>query len=131
MSIVIDTPDAFQPIAPISQAVRCGDWLHVSGLGPLAPGRERRIVGDGVVEQTRATLRNLEAILAAAGGTLDHVVKIGLYLEDLADVPAVNELWRDAFRAPYPARICTGAALQGFRIELDAIAFLGDHGRGA
>ena len=122
---VIATSDAPQAIGPYSQAVRTGGWLFLSGQIGLDPA-SGHVVPGGVSAETERVLQNLQAVLAAAGGTLDHVVRTTIYLVDLGDFATVNEIYARHFRAPWPARVTVGAAAlpRGARVEIDAIAVL-------
>ncbi|MCB9496322.1 MAG: RidA family protein [Fibrobacteria bacterium] len=118
------SPQAPAPIGPYSQAVRAGDWLFLSGQIPLDPGTGE-IVGTSAAEQAERVLANLRAVLAEAGLDLGHVVRTTIYLVDLAEFAAVNEVYARHFsNSPAPARstIQVSALPRGSRIEIDAIA---------
>ena len=85
---------------------------------------------DGIEEQTRRVLENLSIVLAAEGLTLQHVVKTTVYLADMGDFPAVNEVMKRYFEGPYPARAAVGVAAlpKGAQVEMDAIMVLADSG---
>jgi 2-iminobutanoate/2-iminopropanoate deaminase len=121
----ISTAAAPQAIGPYSQAVRAGDWLFLSGQIGLDPATGA-LVGGGVVAEARQVLANLRAVLAAAAGGLDAVVRTTIYLVDLNDFGPVNEVYAEHFQAPFPARATVGVASlpRGARIEIDAIALL-------
>jgi 2-iminobutanoate/2-iminopropanoate deaminase len=107
-----------------SQAIRAGDYLFISGQGPLAPGT-LETVGTTVAEQTEATLRNLEAIARAAGGSLEDVVKVSAFLASIEDFPEFNETYERIFATePRPARTTTGAELRNILVEIDAVLYL-------
>ena len=107
-----------------SQAIRAGDFLFVSGQGPLDPG-SLEVRGETVEEQTELTLRNLEAIATAAGGTLGDVVKVSAFLSSIDLFPAFNATYERIFSSePRPARTTTGAELRGILVEIDAILYL-------
>ncbi|WP_423747102.1 Rid family detoxifying hydrolase (plasmid) [Haladaptatus sp. SPP-AMP-3] len=96
--------DAAPPsIGPFSQAVRDGDRIYVSGQGPVDPA-SGDIVGDTIGEQTTRTLENIDAVLAAAGRSLDDVVKATVFVQDMDDYDEINEVYAEHFSAPYPAR---------------------------
>jgi len=103
MKKVISTSDAPAAIGPYSQAVKAGEMLFVSGQLGIDP-----ITGDfvsgGVKEQTEQVFKNIKAILKEAGATLENVVKTTVYLADMADFAAMNEVYGKEFSAPYPAR---------------------------
>jgi 2-iminobutanoate/2-iminopropanoate deaminase len=116
--------DAPAPKGAYSQAIRAGDLVFISGQGPIDPG-SGEIAGSTVEEQTELTLRNVETIARAAGGSLDDVVKVSAYLASIDDFPAYNAVYERMFSGdPKPARTTVGAALLGIRVEIDAILFL-------
>lgn len=118
--------DAPAPIGPYSQAVRVGDWLFVSGQIPVDPSTNE-VVSGGIVAQTRQVLQNLQAILNAEGASLQNIVKTTIYLQDLYDFKAMNEVYETYFSQPYPARatVEVSALPKGVLIEIEAIAYLG------
>lgn len=112
------------PRPPYSPVVVSGDLVYTAGQ--VAGDADGAIVGVTIEEQTRQTLRNLQTCLEAAGATLDDVLKVNAYLADLADFPGYNEVYREYFAAPYPARTSVGAALPpGVLVEIEAVARLG------
>jgi len=125
MKRAITTTDAPQAIGPYSQAVRVGEWLFCSGQIGLDPATGELVPG-GVVAEAGRVLENLRAVLIAAGGSLDDVVRTTIYLVDLADFSRVNEVYARFFQSPYPARVTVGVAAlpRGARVEIDAIAVL-------
>lgn len=114
-SEVITTADAPAAIGPYSQAIRCGNLVFVSGQIPLDPSTGRMAEG-GIEAQTDRVLKNLVAILAAAGSGLDRVVKTTVYLRDLEDFGKMNEVYAKFFPARPPAR----ATVQVARLPRDA-----------
>ena len=122
MKPIIATPDAPAAIGPYSQAVELNGTLYLSGQLPVDPKSGQ--MPEGIEAQTRQALDNLGAILAAAGLGPEHVVKTTVFLADLADFAAVNEVYARAFVAPFPARSCVQAAAlpRGARLEVEAIA---------
>lgn len=126
MKTAISTPDAPGAIGPYSQAIRAGDFLFVSGQIPLDPASNSLIAG-GIADQTRRVLENLGAILAAAGASFDRVVKTTVYLADMAEFAAMNEVYAEYFPQPAPARATIQAAAlpRNVRVEIDLIAHLG------
>jgi 2-iminobutanoate/2-iminopropanoate deaminase len=122
----ISTPAAPGAIGPYSQAIRAGDFLFVSGQIPLDPVTGTLIEG-GVADQTRRVLDNLGAILTAAGASFDRVVKTTVYLADMAEFAAMNEVYGHFFPQPAPARATIQAAAlpRNVRVEIDLIAYLG------
>ena len=123
MRTSIVTDKAPRPIGPYSQAIVDGDLLFLAGQGPLDPvtGEENR--GD-VGEQTQRTLDNIRAILEAAGSSMDKVIRCNVYLADIRDFAAMNEVYARAFTAPYPARttIQAGALPGGISVEIECVA---------
>jgi 2-iminobutanoate/2-iminopropanoate deaminase len=117
-------PDGLvRPKAPYSPVVRSGD--HVYTAGQVAFDRSGVLVPGGIAEQTRQALGNLAACLRAAGCTLADVVKVNVFLVDLADFDAFNEVYRATFEEPYPARTTVQAGLPGgIRVEIEAVARL-------
>jgi 2-iminobutanoate/2-iminopropanoate deaminase len=107
-----------------SQAIRAGDFVFVSGQGPLDPA-SLEVRGETVAEQTEITLRNLEALARAAGGTLRDAVKISAFLASIDSFPEFNQTYERILDfAPRPARTTTGAELRGILVEIDAILYL-------
>ena len=107
-----------------SQAIRAGDFVFISGQGPLDPST-LDVVGTSVAEQTEATLRNVEAIAVAAGGSLDDVVKVSAFLASIGSFPEFNAAYERVFsEQPRPARTTTGAELRDILVEIDAVLYL-------
>lgn len=113
-----------EPISHYSDAVRAGTTVYVSGQGSI--DAQGRLVGRGdVVAQTRKALDNMKLALAAAGATLDDVVKVTVYLGDVDDRPKVNEVRKEYFGANRPASTLIGIsrfAIEGMLIEIEAVA---------
>lgn len=110
---------------PYSPAIRAGDFLFLSGIGALHP-QTHEIIGSDIVEQTRWTMTNIEAILTAAGATLNNVVKMDVYLQNPKDYEAFNRVYEGYFLPPYPARLTVGAGqVWDMLIKMDCIAYLG------
>jgi 2-iminobutanoate/2-iminopropanoate deaminase len=116
-------PDAPPPAGAYSPAIRAGDFIFVSGQVPKDPATGR-IEGD-VAQQTRVVLANLRAVLAAEGASLDDVVSVTAYLADIGEWDAFNTAYSEVFRPPYPTRTTLGAGLHGFKVEINAIAYVG------
>jgi 2-iminobutanoate/2-iminopropanoate deaminase len=107
-----------------SQAIWAGDFVYISGQGPLDP-QTLQVVGSTVEEQTETTLRNLEAIAASAGGSLDEIVKVSAFLASIDSFPEFNATYERIFsRQPRPARTTTGAELRDILVEIDAVLYL-------
>lgn len=122
---IIHTELAPAAIGPYSQAVRVGHTVYLSGQIPLDPATGLLIEGD-IGAQARRAFDNLQAVAAAAGGSLDQVVRLGLYLTDLDDFAAVNAVMGDCFKPPYPARstIEVAGLPRGAALEVDAVMVL-------
>ena len=125
MRDAIATPDAPAAIGPYSQAVKAGGFLFVSGQIPLDPATGALVSGT-IADETHRVLRNLGAILVAAGSSFDEVVKTTVYLADMSDFAAMNDVYATYFRSPAPARATVQAAglPKGVRVEIDLIAQL-------
>ena len=119
----VQTPGAPAAVGPYSQAIVANGFVFCSGQVGLDPANGRLVPGGIAVELSRA-LDNLAAVLSAAGLGLDDVVKTTVYLLDLAEFPAMNEVYARYFRAPYPARATVGVAAlpAGARVEIEAVA---------
>ena len=122
----IQTDQAPAAIGPYSQATRAGGTVFLSGQIPLDPATGEVVPG-GIEAQARRAFDNLAAVVAAAGGTMGDVVRLGLYLTDLSQFAAVNAVMAGYFEAPYPARstIEVSALPKGVLFEVDAIMVTG------
>jgi len=122
---VISTPDAPAAIGPYSQAIKAGNTVWLSGQIPLVPGTTALVEG-GIAEQAEQAFRNLGAVAAAAGGSLENAVKINISLVDLEHFGTVNEVMATFLREPYPARACVQVAAlpKGALIEIEAVLSL-------
>ena len=122
---IIQTDDAPAAIGTYSQAVRTGNTVYVSGQIPLDPKSGQLVTGD-IDAEIRRAFDNLKAIATAAGGTLDHAVKLTVFLIDMAHFPRVNEIMATYFAQPYPARAAVGVAAlpKGARVEMECILSL-------
>ena len=123
----VSTPRAPAAIGPYSQAVRVGDLLFVSGQVPIDPSTGSVVEGD-VRAQTERVFANIGAILEAAGASFANVVKVGVFLKDMNDFAAMNEVYAKQFTAPFPARATVEVARlpRDVKVEIDAIASLAD-----
>ena len=124
----ITTADAPAPVGPYNQAVQAGEWLYCSGQIPLDPATGSMVGGGDVEAETRQVLRNLKAVLSAAGTEAAKVVRTTVYLVDLADFQAVNAIYAEMFGSGVsPARACVQVAAlpKGSKVEIDCIAWLG------
>ena len=125
MKTAIHTRDAPEAIGTYSQAVRAGDTIYVSGQIGLDPASMQ--LAEGIEAQTHRVFRNLAAVADAAGLGLDHVVRMTVYLTDLAHFARVNGIMAQYVREPYPARAAVGVAglPRGALVEIDAILHAG------
>lgn len=123
---LISTDQAPAAIGPYSQATRAGDTVYFSGQIALDPATGA-IVDGGIDAQARRAFDNLAAVCKAAGGSMDDIVRVGLYLTDLSEFATVNAIMGEYFSAPYPARstIEVSALPKGAVFEIDAIMVLG------
>ena len=119
----VSAADAPPAVGPYSHAVEAGELVYLSGQAPLDPATGRLVDGD-VTTQTERVFANLSAVLTAAGLTFDDVVKVNVYLTDLADFAAMNEVYAGVFAEPYPARSTVGVAglPLGARVEIELVA---------
>jgi len=122
---IINTADAPAAIGTYSQAVKTGNLVFLSGQIPLDPATGQLVSGEIEAEITRVFL-NLKAVAAAAGGTLDHAVKVTVYLTDLAHFARINEIMASFFKLPYPARaaVQVSALPRGARVEVECVLSL-------
>ena len=122
---IIQTDAAPAAIGTYSQAVRIGDTVYRSGQSPLQPATMELIEGDMEL-QVRQVFDNLTAVAQAAGGSLDDVAKLNIFLTDLSHFPLVNQVMSEYFNEPYPARAAIGVAglPKGAEVEMDAILHL-------
>ena len=120
---IVHSDRAPKAIGPYSQAVRVGNTLYTSGQTPLDPATGNLVDGD-VSVQARQVFENLKAVLAAADASFGNVVRVGIYLTDLANFAAVNEVMKQYFSEPYPARSTIGVASLplGAQVEIDMVA---------
>jgi reactive intermediate/imine deaminase len=117
----IHTDAAPQAIGTYSQAIRCGSTAYLSGQIGLDPATMRLV--EGIDEQIHRVFQNLRAVAAAAGGSFEQVVKLTVFLTDLAHFTRVNEIMAGYFRQPYPARAALGVASlpRGALVEIEAV----------
>lgn len=122
----VSTEAAPKAIGPYSQAVRAGQFLFVSGQVPIDPATGDLVAGD-IAVQTERVLRNIDAILKAAALSLDAVVRTTVYLADMNEFAAMNEVYGRFFTSPAPARATVQVSRlpKDARIEIDAIAIAG------
>ncbi len=122
---IIATDKAPAAIGPYSQAVRAGNTVYFSGQIPLDPATGQMVEGD-ITLQTRRVFDNLKAVVAAAGGSMDKIVRVGIYVTNLGHFASVNEVMGEYFQAPYPARstIEVSALPKLADVEIDAVMVL-------
>lgn len=123
MRKVIRTNTAPQPLGVYSQATVANGFVFVAGQGPINPETNQMELGD-IKSETRRTLQNVRAILEAAGSSLEDAVRMGVFLADLKDFQAMNEVFKEFFPEDPPARTTVGCTLPRIKIEIDCIARL-------
>ena len=126
MRKIVRSSDGPKPRGVYSQAVMVDGLVFVSGQGPVNPATNELEQGD-IKSQTRRTLRNIEAILRAAGSSMREVVRVGVFLTDLKDFAAMNEVFLEFFPENPPARTTVGAQLPGMNVEIDCVARVPQH----
>ncbi|MBC5799847.1 MAG: RidA family protein [Candidatus Eremiobacteraeota bacterium] len=121
----VHSADAPKAIGPYNQAIRAGDFLFCSGQIPLDPATGELVAGD-VAAQTRRVMENVRAVLAAASATFANVAKTTIYLIDMNDFAAVNDVYGSYFSESRPARstVAVAALPRGARVEIEVIAEL-------
>jgi len=122
---IITTEDAPAAIGTYSQAVKVGDTVYLSGQIPLDPETMEVVSGDFAL-RARRVFDNLKAVCQAAGGSLQDIVKLNIYLTDLNDFATLNEVMATYFQEPYPARAAVGVAAlpKGVPVEMEAVMVL-------
>ncbi len=120
----ISTPLAPSAIGPYSQAIRAGNFLFVSGQIPIDPSSGKVIEDNSIAGQTRRVLQNLQAILSAAGASMDSIVKTTVFLKDMNDFAEMNSVYAEFFTATPPARATVEVSRlpRDVSIEIDCIA---------
>jgi 2-iminobutanoate/2-iminopropanoate deaminase len=123
MKTVISSADAPGAVGPYSQAIAVRDMLFCAGQIPLDP-KTNEIVSEDVTEQTRRVCDNIKAVLAANGMTFENVVKTTVFLTDLGNFAAMNAVYQEYFREPFPARSTVGVSAlpRGSKVEIEVIA---------
>jgi 2-iminobutanoate/2-iminopropanoate deaminase len=123
MREVVSTENAPKPIGPYSQAIKANGFIFLSGQTPLDPATQQLVTG-GIAEQTERTLKNLEGVLKASGSSLEKVVRCGVFLKDMNDFAAMNEVYGKFFKSNPPARTTVQAARlpKDCLVEIDATA---------
>jgi len=113
------------PRGPYSPAVRCGDFIYVSGQVPVDPQTNKPVIGD-IREETRQVLNNIRGVLDGCGATLADVVKCQVFLTDVKEFAAMNEVYAEFFGEAKPARTTVAISalpLPGAKVEIDAVAY--------
>jgi reactive intermediate/imine deaminase len=118
----VSCSDAPPPGGAYSQGIRTGNLLFLAGQGPYDASGHR--IGDTVGEQTRQVLENLDAVARAAGGSLRDAVRVGVYLSSLESFAEMNEVYREFFAEPFPARTTIQSDFIAFDVEIDAVVAL-------
>ncbi|HUU12694.1 MAG TPA: Rid family detoxifying hydrolase [Terriglobia bacterium] len=121
MNRVIRTSDAPQPRGVYSQAIVADGFVFVAGQAAINPKTNELELGD-IRSEVRRTLQNIQEILQAAGSSLRDVVRVGVFLADINDFAAMNEVYREFFHENPPARTTVGAQLPKIKVEIDCIA---------
>jgi len=120
-------PDAPAPKGAYSPAVRAGDFVYVSGQVPRDPVTGD-LAGEDIATQTRATLRNVERALQAAGAALTDVVSMTVYITDPDNWGTFDATYREIMTPPFPTRAVVGVSLRGILVEISAVAYVGSRG---
>lgn len=121
----VNPKNAAPPAGAYSPGLIAGDFVFVSGQGPLDPATGE-IIGETIEEQTTRVLENVKAVLDAAGASMSDVVKVAVHLSDLANFQRFNQVYATFFPDPKPTRTTVGSQLPGILVEIDAIAYIGD-----
>lgn len=124
---IISTDRAPAAVGPYSQAVTAGEFVFTAGQIPIDPETGKMAAGD-VQDQTRQALKNVRAVLEAAGTSLDRVIKTTVFITDMGEFARMNEVYAEFFSEQPPARACVEVAAlpKGARVEIEAIALLED-----
>jgi reactive intermediate/imine deaminase len=125
MKSKIHSESAPKAIGTYSQAIKAGNTVYLSGQIPLDP-QSMQMVGPDIAAQTHQVFKNLQAVCVAAGGGLDHIVKLNIFMIDLSHFAQVNDIMAGYFSEPFPARatVQVSALPRGAAIEMDAILVL-------
>ena len=124
--IVVKTDQAPAAIGPYSQGIQTGGWVFTSGQLPINPATGE-VNSEDIAEQTHQTLKNIRAVLEAAGSTMERVVKVGVYITDMAEFTAMNAVYAEYFSQESPparATVEIAGLAKGAKIEIDAIALV-------
>ena len=123
MKEIITTSKAPEPVGPYSPVVACGDLLYISGQGPIDTASGELVKGD-LEQEARLTLNNIQRILEDVGSSLEHVLKVTVYLQDMDDFQEFNSIYAEFFVQDPPARTCiqAGRLPMDIKVEVDVIA---------
>lgn len=124
---LIITADGSPPLGAYSQGFRAGDFIYVSGTGPI--GSDGKVHGETIEEQTELVIDNVEAVLRAGGAGLADCVKATVHLLDTGEFPRFNAVYARRFPEPQPVRTTVGSDLNqvpGMRVEIDVVAYVGE-----
>lgn len=117
----IVTENAPSPAGPYSQAIVAGDFVFVAGQRPANP-KTNEIVEGGIAEQTEQVIKNIESVLKAAGSSLENCVSSRVFLSDIKNFSAMNEVYEKMMPKPYPARTTIECSLRNILVEIDVVA---------
>ena len=120
----ITTTKGAAPGGAYSQGLRVGDFVYVSGQGPIDP-QTGQVVGDTIEEQVARTLENVRAVLEAAGASMADVVKSTVHLADITEFGRFNAVYAEHFPDPKPTRTTVQSVMPGIRVEIDVVAYTG------
>jgi len=121
MRKVIRTSEGPRPRGPYSQAIVADGFVFVAGQAAINPSTNEFELGD-VASETRLTLKNIQAILEAAGSSLREVVRVGVFLADIKDFDGMNAVYKEFFPEDHPARTTVGVQMSKIKVEIDCIA---------
>jgi len=121
MRKVVRTSEGPQPRGPYSQAIVADGFVFVAGQAAINPSTNEFELGD-VASETRLTLKNIQAILEAAGSSLREVVRVGVFLADIKDFDGMNAVYKEFFPEDHPARTTVGVQMSKIKVEIDCVA---------
>ena len=112
------------PIGPYSPGIKIGNWLFISGQGPLDPNTQK--MPEDIKDQTKAVLENIKGIVEAAGGTMANIVKTTVFLKDMKNFDKMNRIYKQYFSEAPPARSCVEVARLplDIQVEIEAIGYI-------
>ncbi|WJH33716.1 RidA family protein [Paenibacillus sp. CC-CFT747] len=121
---ILESPRVHTPFGNYSSAVLRGSHLYLAGFGPF--DREKRLVGDNIMDQTHMTMQNIKHLLEDNGFTMEDIVRATVYLSDIGDWSGFNEVFGQYFEGSFPARTVVACQLNGFLVEVECTAIKGD-----